>query len=99
MIHYSCDLCGGSLGKERYEANIEIAPKFDPDELIEDDLDADHLQQIADEISLMDSTDEFKLEETGSKTLKLDFCTSCARRFLKSPLNLAPASRVTFSKN
>ena len=99
MIHYSCDLCGGSLGKERYEAKIEVAPSFDPDELTEEDLNTDHLQQIADEISLMDSTGEFKLEETGVQKLKLDFCPSCAKRFLKSPLNLAPASRVTFSKN
>lgn len=99
MIHYTCDLCGRALGKERYETKIEVAPVFDPDELSEEDLHVDHLQQIADEISAMESTIEFELQETGPVQLQLDFCAACARRFVKSPLNVAQTSRVTFSKN
>ncbi|MBT5019987.1 hypothetical protein N8553_01730 [bacterium] len=99
MIHYTCDLCGCSLGKERFEAKIEVAPVFNEEELAEEDFDKDHLQQIAHEISEMETTGEFELEETGAKNLKLDFCSQCAKRFMKSPLSPAPHSRVTFSNN
>lgn len=99
MIHYTCDLCGKQLGKERFEAKIEVAPAYDPDEICEDDLNNDHLQQIADEIAEMESTGDFELPETGSKVMQLDFCSSCAARFIKSPLNASPPSRVGFSSN
>ncbi|TWT55322.1 hypothetical protein KOR42_29500 [Thalassoglobus neptunius] len=99
MIHYSCDLCGKSLGKERYEANIEITPVHDPDELTEDDLDTDHLQQIGEEISQMGSTKDFELEETGPKRMKFDFCTACAHRFAKTPLHPKMSRAVRYSEN
>ncbi|QDT33339.1 hypothetical protein Mal48_25920 [Thalassoglobus polymorphus] len=99
MIHYTCDLCGCPISSERYEAKIEVAPVHDPDDISSDDLTADHLQLIADEIDAMESTGEFELEETGTKKLNLDFCESCAQRFLRSPLNLSPGPRVKFSNN
>lgn len=99
MIHYTCDLCGKSLGKERYEASIEISPVHDPDELTEDDLDVDHLQQIVDEISKMESTGDFELEETGPKRFKFDFCSGCARRFAKAPLQSKVSRGITYSEN
>lgn len=99
MIHYTCDLCGRSLNQERYEAKIEVAPAFDPEELTQDDLSVDHLQQIADEISEMETTGDFELDDTGSKTLRLDFCSCCAQKFVKSPLNLSANRRVSYSNN
>lgn len=99
MIHYTCDLCGCSLGKERFEVKIEVAPAFNEDELTAEDLDQDHLQLIADEIQQMSSTSDFELPETGPKQVNYDFCPRCAERYLKAPLNPAPASRVTYSNN
>lgn len=87
------------MGKERYEAKIEVAPAFDPEDLTAEDLNDDHLQQIADEIAALDSTGDFELEETGPSLIKLDFCPTCARRFIQSPLSPARGKRVSFSKN
>lgn len=99
MIHYTCDLCGCSLGKERFEAKIEVAPVFDEEELTAEDLEDDHLQKIANELSELETTADFELEETGAKKVQLDFCASCAKRFLKSPVTPIAPPRVTFSNN
>lgn len=99
MIHYTCDLCGRSIQDERYVAKIEVSAAFDPDELTEDDLVEDHLQQIADTIEEMETTGEFELEETGPKLFQYDLCHSCCRRYLKSPLQPAPALRLNYSDN
>ena len=99
MIHYTCDLCGRTLGRERFEAKIEVAPAFDPDELTEEDLDSDNLEQIAEEISKMESTGEFEIPQTGPQKLRFDFCSGCARRFVTSPFQTKRAQRVTYSEN
>lgn len=99
MIHYTCDLCGCSLGKERFEAKIEVAPVFDEEELTAEDLNDDHLQKIANELSELETTGEFELEETGAKSFQLDFCEQCAKRFVQSPITPTAQPRVTFSKN
>lgn len=99
MIHYTCDRCGRSLGRERYQANIEVAPMYDPDELTEEDLDSDHLQKIVNDLSKMETTGEFEIEETGPKSLSFDFCRSCAQSFIKAPFQRKPAQRVTYSEN
>lgn len=99
MIHYSCDRCGCSLGKDRFEVKIEVTPVFDPEEITEEELNADHLQKIAEEIEALQSTGDFELEETGSKFLNMDFCSRCAKQFLNSPVQVASSSRVTFSNN
>lgn len=100
MIHYTCDLCGRSIQDERYTAKIEVSAAFDPDEITEEHLDGDHLQQIAEAIEEMDSTDEFDLEETGPKQFQYDLCQHCCRRFIKAPLRPpAPALRLNYSEN
>lgn len=99
MIHYTCDLCGRSIREERYTAKIEVSAAFDPEELSEEDLDADHLEQIADAIAQMESTGDFELEDTGPKTFAYDLCPSCCRRFLQSPLGPIRTARVDYSKN
>ena len=99
MIHYSCDLCGRSIREERFVAKIEIAAAYDPEELTEDDLDVDHLEQIADTIAQMETTGDFELEESGPKTFQFDLCPSCCRRYLQSPLGPMRTARMNYSKN
>ena len=99
MIHYTCDRCGRSLGKERYQAHIEVAPMYDPDEVTEEDLNADHLQQIVEEISKLESTGDFEIEETGPRQMRFDFCRGCAQQFMKSPFQPKLPQRVTYSEN
>ncbi|WP_437201303.1 hypothetical protein [Planctomicrobium sp. SH664] len=99
MIHYTCDLCGRSIREQRYTAKIEVAAMFDPEELTEEDLSADHLEQIAETIAEMESTGDFELEDTGPKTFQFDLCASCCKSFVKSPLGPVKPSRLKYSKN
>jgi len=99
MIQYTCDQCGRVISGQRFSVNIEIRRSTDEVQLTAADLDQDNLQQIADEISLMDSTSEFQLPEPISKTVKLDLCTGCTRRFEKDPLARETRKRFNISPN
>lgn len=99
MLHFSCDLCGQHLDDRRFVAKLELYPAFDPEELSEDDLDVDHLQEVADSIeqSINDGADE--LEDCGSKTFRYDLCPACYRKFAKDPLGRDTLRRLNFSEN
>ena len=100
MIQYTCDQCGRVISGQRYSVQIEIRREFDQEsQLTTADLDQDNLQQIADEISLMDSTGEFTLPEPVTKSVKLDLCTGCTRRFEKDPLSRNTHKRFNISPN
>ncbi len=99
MIHYSCDLCGKKIRDERYTVKVEIAPAVDPDELTAADLDVDHLQMIAEEISAMESTADFALPETGPQQLQFDLCARCCHTYARSPLGRLAPTRPDFSHN
>lgn len=99
MIQYTCDQCGRVIGAQRYSVNIEIRLHQAGDSLTEADLDQDHLQRIAEEISLMDTTSEFKLPEPMVKSVRLDLCVTCTRRFEKDPLGRETHKRFNISPN
>jgi hypothetical protein len=100
MIQYTCDQCGRMISGQRFSVQIEIRREPDADaQLTTADLDQDNLQQIADEISMMDSTVEFKLPEPITKTVKLDLCSGCTRRFEKDPLARNTHKRFNISPN
>ena len=99
MVHFTCDQCGRVIAGERYSVQIEMRRIDSEGTLTEADLDQDHLQAIADEISLMDSTSEFHLPEPVSKSIKLDLCPTCQRRFEKDPLARESRKRFNVSPN
>ena len=99
MIHYSCDLCGKRIRDERFTVKVEVAAATDPEHLTDADLEEDHLQQIAAELSLLDSTAEFTIPETGPKEFAFDLCSGCCQTYMKSPLGRAPVARPNFSHN
>ncbi len=99
MLHFSCDVCGRHLGEERYVVKVETYPAFDPEEIDEADLDADHLEEISATIEAMEAAGQFELEECGSKTFRYDLCPACHRRYVKDPLGRESLRRVDFSKN
>lgn len=99
MMHFTCDLCGGAVDHERYVAQVEVAPAFDPDEVTEDDLEADHLEQIADSLEELDSTSQFVLEDCGPRKFRFDLCPRCWKRYLKDPLGRDSLRRLNFSQN
>jgi len=99
MLHFSCDLCGRSIDHERYTARVEVAPAFDPDEVTEEDLDADHLDEIAESLSELESTGDFEADALSPKKFRFDLCPMCWKRYCKDPLGRDTARRLNFSQN
>ncbi|MSR59830.1 MAG: hypothetical protein EXS05_19700 [Planctomycetaceae bacterium] len=98
MLHFSCDLCGQPLDDQRYVVRMEIFAAFDPETITEADLDADHLQTVADEIHEMELTGA-DLDQSNSKSYRFDLCPRCHARYAKDPLGREALRRLNFSKN
>ncbi|MEX0704465.1 MAG: hypothetical protein WD069_20355 [Planctomycetales bacterium] len=99
MLHFSCDLCGRQLGDRRFVVKMEVFPAFDADEIGDEDLDVDHLQEIADAIAEMEATGKVPLDDCGTKHLRFDLCPHCHRKFAKDPLGRESLRRLNFSEN
>lgn len=97
MLHFSCDVCGCSLDRQRYVVQMEAYPAFDPDELQPADLDADHLQAVADALEHGTTVDE--LDDGSTRQFRFDLCTNCYHKFLRDPLGREAVRRLKFSKN
>jgi tRNA(Ile)-lysidine synthase TilS/MesJ len=99
MLHFSCDLCGHQLDEQRYVVKLEVYPAFDPDELTEGALDADHLAEVAEIIQEMEATGSTELEDCGAKSFRFDLCPRCHKKFCKDPLGRDAFRRLNFSEN
>src|SRR5262249_53890175 len=98
MVHFSCDLCGKDLlnGTDaRYIVQIEVYAAHDPNEITDEDLDADHLEEIGQLLS-----DESADAEPAPvfKKLNYDLCPACHKKFLADPLG-REAQKFDFSQN
>jgi hypothetical protein len=100
MLQFTCDLCGRVIARERFEAKLEVAAAFDPDEITSSDLDADHLQAVAQSLEELEDTGQFEIEQTGPKKMRFDLCGQCVSRYLKDPLGRESFRRFKlFSQN
>lgn len=99
MLHFTCDSCGQQLGDRRFVVKLEVYPAFDPENFTEEDLDADHLQELSEMIQEMEATGKNDLEDCSSKDFRFDLCPNCHRNFLKDPLGREALRRLNFSKN
>ncbi len=99
MLHFTCDLCGQQLNDDRYVAKIEVFAAFDPSELSEQDLDADHLQEIASLIEDMELKGDSELAEPETKQFRFDLCPECRKKFVNDPLGRETMRRLNFSEN
>jgi len=98
MLHFSCDLCGQPLDDRRYVVRLEVFPAFDPVDLSEADLDADHLHEVAQELHEMEITGA-EIEDCNSKTFRFDLCQRCHGKYLKDPLGREAIRHLNFSEN
>jgi hypothetical protein len=98
MLHFSCDLCGQPLDEHRFVVRMEVFPAYDPDQLHEADLDADHLQAVAAELQEAEMTGQ-RLDDCEAKSFRYDLCPRCHARFLKDPLGREALARLNFSEN
>jgi hypothetical protein len=77
---------------------MEVFPAFDPEDISEADLDADHLQEVADEIHEMELTGT-ELDDCTTKSFRFDLCPRCHGKYLKDPLGREALRRLNFSEN
>jgi len=99
MLHFSCDLCGKPLNDERFVVKLEVYPAFDPDDIDEDVLDADHLAEISELIEEMELTGEIPEDTCQPKQYRFDLCHNCQMKYVKDPLGRDAARRLNFSEN
>ncbi|MSR33112.1 MAG: hypothetical protein EXR99_16620 [Gemmataceae bacterium] len=97
MIHVTCDLCGKTLHSDRdhYKVNIEIFCNHDANALTEEDLDQDHLEEIAEILSDPAAAEP----EPATTTFQYDLCSHCRVRFESDPLSREADPSVNFSDN
>jgi hypothetical protein len=98
MRHFSCDLCGKDLlaaTDNRYVVKLEVYAAHDPVELTEEDLDADHLEEIGQLLTEEGSDCE---PAPAYKRIEYDLCPACHKRFLADPLG-REAQKFDFSQN
>ncbi len=103
MIQVSCDLCGKDLepgDKQHYVVKIDVYPARDPSQLMEADLDDDHLQAVSEILNDEEyALTELDLEEPLHARHRFDLCSECRKKFMKDPLNREANLHFDFSEN
>ena len=101
MLHFSCDLCGKNLpeGATRYVVKMEAFAATDPARLTDEDLEADHVDEMAQLLSEMEDDERGPELLPACQKLRFDLCSVCHRKFLKDPLGRDAATRFDFSEN
>lgn len=102
MMHFSCDFCGKDMtpdGTGRYVLKMEAFAANDPAELTEDDLENDHIEEMARMLCEMEDADEEPELLPVCKKMRFDLCTACFRKFVNDPLGRESASKFDFSPN
>ena len=103
MLHFSCDICGKDLTSDdipRYVVKMEAFAATDPAQLTDEDMDADHVEEMAQLLSdIEDGIEDAPEILPACQKLRFDMCAICYRKFVKDPLGRDSASRFNFSEN
>jgi len=102
MLHHTCDLCGRELlpdEERRYVVKIEVFASCESRDEYDDELDQDHLEEIAQLIDEVDDLDPADWDDGQYQNLRFDLCSDCRRKFLQNPLAREPQGRIGFSDN
>lgn len=101
MMHFTCDQCGKEMipgEDERFVVKIEAFPAQDPAQLVEADLDDDHMEAVSELLSELEEGDDLELPEP-CKCFRYDLCAECHKRFVRDPLAKEHQHKMYFSKN
>ncbi len=101
MMHFTCDQCGKEMvpgEDERFVVKIEAFPAQDPAQLVEADLDDDHMEAVSELLSELEDGDELDLPEP-SQHFRYDLCADCHQRYVRDPLAKEHQHKLFFSKN
>ena len=86
--HLTCDHCGEGLlhdGEVRYRVRIEVKSAYDVMELTEDDLNADHGEEMRRILARLSGRDPESLEDQVYKLIELDLCATCQKGYIRDP--------------
>lgn len=103
MVHFKCDLCGKDLtavGETRFVVRIDSYPGGDPDRITDEDLEADHMEEIAELLRRDDSIDADV--NPGPRSFRFDLCPCCMKKYADDPLGrdlMRVGDFSDFSKN
>lgn len=102
MMHFTCDMCGKDLlpgDEDRYVVKMEAFPAQDPGQLIESDLDDDHMQAVSDLLNDLEDGDGDLALPAPVQRFRYDLCCDCHQRFVRDPLGKDHQHKLFFSKN
>lgn len=99
MLHFTCDSCGKPLNDERFVARVEVYPAYDPEEISEEDLDADHLEEMSALLADMETGESGLHDDCSTKSFRFDLCLACQKKFVEDPLGRERKRRLNFSEN
>ena len=102
MMHFTCDQCGKELvpgEDDRFVVKIEAFAAQDPAQLVEADLDDDHMEAVSELLKDLEGGDgDLELPEP-CKHFRYDLCADCHARFVRDPLAKEQQHKLFFSKN
>ena len=101
MMHFSCDVCGKDMtpdGTERYVLKMEAFAAA-PASLTDEDLETDHVEEMARMLCAMEAAEEEPELLPTCKKMRFDLCRGCFRKFVKDPLGRESAAKFDFSPN
>ena len=78
---------------------IEVFTAHDPAPLTEEDLDADHMEEVGQMLQELEALGESETPEPASRELRYDLCPECRKRYLRDPLGREAAQKFDFSEN
>lgn len=102
MMHFSCDYCGKDMtqnGKQRYVLKMEAFAANDPCELRNEDIETDHVEEMARLLNELEQTEEAPELLPQCQKLKFDLCAGCFGRFVQNPLGRENIAKFDFSSN
>ncbi len=102
MMHFSCDFCGKDMtpeGTGRYVLKMEAYAANDPTELTAEDLEEDHVEEMARLLCELEENDEEPELLPVCKKMRFDLCVSCYRKFVRDPLGRENTAKFDFSPN
>jgi hypothetical protein len=102
MMHFSCDFCGKDMtpnATERYVLKMEGFAATAPEALTAEDLETDHVEEMARMLCAMEETDAEPQPLPTCKKMRFDLCAGCFRKFVNDPLGRESAAKFDFSPN
>ena len=102
MIHYSCDRCKKEIDTEidlRYQVNIVTQVVLDGTDMVEQDVDPDHLAEVDELLQRVDDEECEQLCQDIYQSRRYDLCSRCFHEYKANPLGAATQQQVEFSEN